>query len=77
MKCVKCNCNLTIASSKITFEGDTSADTETKAFNNLTMVCVNPLCAFYGGGRNTEDNPLPLELDNPKVVAECLKQPMN
>ena len=64
-KCPKCNGTLSIAKSHIEFEGDTSPDIETKAYNVLDMVCTNPRCENY-----TTD------LNNP-IVVETLRQLMN
>ena len=65
-KCRKCNCTLSIAKAHMEFEGDSSRNTETKAFNVLDMVCTNPKCSNY-----TKD------LENPTIILDTLKLKMN
>ena len=64
-KCSKCNGTLSIANSRIEFEGDTSPDMVTKAYNVLDMICINPKCPSYTA-----------DLSNP-IVIETIRQPMN
>ena len=65
-KCPKCNGTLSIAKSHIEFEGDTSPDMVTKAYNVLDMICTNLKC------KNGSS-----DLSNPKIVIETIRQPMN
>jgi len=65
-KCPKCNCSLSISKAKIEFEGDSSKNTKTIAFNCLSMVCTNPKCVNY-----TSD------LKNPTIIIDVIKQQMN
>ncbi len=67
MNCPKCQCSLSIGTTRLEFEGDNSPDTVTKVFNVLPMVCTNPGCDNYGGP----------DLNNPKVVTATLRQKMN
>jgi hypothetical protein len=66
MECPKCNCSLSISKMRIEFEGDESPDTETKAFNVLESVCTNPKCDNYSA-----------DLNNPTVIVETLRHPVN
>jgi hypothetical protein len=66
MDCPICKNVLTIASAKMVFENDDTPDKETIAFNQLTMVCVNPNCSNFCG-----------ELENPKEIIEIIRQIMN
>ena len=47
--CQLCNSDLLIADSKYIATGDTSPDTVTEIFVELTMVCPNPKCKDYAG----------------------------
>lgn len=47
MKCPKCGIEMQITDSKLRFEGDTSVDTETKAFKVLTLKCRNKQCVGH------------------------------
>ena len=64
-KCPKCNGTLSIAKSHIEFEGDTSPDMVTKAYNVLDMICTNPRCDNYTA-----------DLSNP-IIVKTLRQSMN
>lgn len=44
MKCPLCDIEMQIKGSTLRFEGDTSPDTETKAYRVLTLECRNPQC---------------------------------
>lgn len=44
MICDICKCEMRITGKKLVFEGDSSPDTETKAFMDLTFECKNPKC---------------------------------
>lgn len=75
MNCKHCGNTLNIGKAYITFEGDNSPETPTKAFNNLPMICTNPQCSFYGGDK--QNLSAPIDLDNPKLIVEVLKQALN
>ena len=65
-KCSKCGCSTTISKAHIEFEGDTSPNLKTVAYNVLDIVCTNSRCDNY-----TQD------LSNPKIILETIRQPMN
>ena len=47
MKCPKCGIEMQITNSKLRFEGDTSEQTETKAYRVLTLKCRNKQCSGH------------------------------
>lgn len=67
MQCPKCDQSLRIGVSYITFTGDHTPDTETKAFTNLPMICINPDCLVYGGQ----------DLSNPAQIVETIVSQLN
>lgn len=66
MDCPICGIQTLISKAKIVFENDDTPDKETIAYNELTILCVNPNCSNYCGG-----------LENPKKIVEVIKQRMN
>lgn len=47
MLCPVCKTEMRIESSRITYEGDESPETETKAFRISTLKCRNKKCRNY------------------------------
>lgn len=58
-RCSQCGEELQIADSKYVATGDTSPDTETLIFVELTMVCPNIKCKSYAGA----DHQKPLKIE--------------
>jgi len=44
MLCPNCAAEMRITGKRLTFTGDESPETETKAFIELTLECKNPRC---------------------------------
>ena len=74
--CPICGSPLQIAKSEFVMEGDNSPDIPTKLYSKLTMVCTNSaidpktknrLCSNYCG----------TDLNNPDIVVEVIKNPLN
>lgn len=57
MLCPKCKVEMLAKNQRLTFEGDESPDTETKAFLTSDFVCRNPQCENYGRVVDTVDKP--------------------
>ena len=47
MKCPKCNIEMQIIKSNLRFEGETSAEKQTKAIRVLTLKCKNKQCSGH------------------------------